>query len=1125
MDGPLVTDGLTNMVAELNTARDKAASATYNVTEYNDQELVAAYRTSWLARKVVDIPAQDSAREWRAWQGEEDQIEKIEEEERRHGIQAKVLRALTLGRLYGAAYLYFDLGDNPEKLVQPKNVKTGGLRFVTVLSHAQLVPGDHDQDPLSPTYGRPLWYQTANSSMGVQRVHPSRIVRFGGAPRPEQEMLLEMRDDSVLVALLESIKQFDATSANISSLVYEAKVDVISVNGLMNIAGNPYEERKLLDRYRLAATAKGNNGMLILDGENEEYQQKSFTFSALSDIMDRFAQNSSGAADIPMTRLFGRSPGGMNSTGDSDLRNYYDRIKADQNLRIRPALTTLDECLLYSALGSRPEELHYLWNSLWQVSDKERSDLGTSTVAMIKNLKETGLIPDEVLAKVTVTGLTQAGAMPGLEGEYAAFFEEGGEWDLEQEEPPMEPGPKGPQGGGKPIKVGDNTEQPRAPKGSPNGGQWVGRAGSKQNPIPLSTYTQDKGNFDWAVRDIERQIAESDDHEEFVKAVSPGALTTTQDYVSESGRGDAQGGVFPDLGDDYGDDYPVVAVIKETGEHLLIDGNHRMAQALTKHPNDKVYAWVFEVSLPKKQVADEQPRAPKGSPNGGQWVKAGTGSGGLTAAQSAAVAKITTSKYSAEKLAELAKKPAKELGPYEYHMAKKYKKALATEGSKEAVSIDIDVAAATKMDPALAIKHLDKYGSDSGLGVMPPEVEEALKKQVENAYGTPDQIASSLKAAEEMHPNLAKAVLNGPDAEALHPNAKAILEKKVAAAEAAEIDVDFEPLDDLSPAAKTIHGVTTNKYTEAKLQELLNKDPKTLGPYEKHKLKQYKKALQADKANLESALPKTGAVDPYSAQAKAEFAKIGASHYGMNAETIQKLATGEWQPDLSKPWQAKAKTEAEEYLKTGKIQAQALKINAPGSTSKAIESVLLNTPPPTTNHTTPQTNHASVGALTSAEKMASTKYTGTVYSAINGHLRTGNYINEEYGSYIPKIDSAIKKSVALEDMVVVRGVRREAVQKWLVKNNLSNLKEGSTIIDYGFVSTTRKAGVAANFGGNSTSQGFGLKIRVPKGSNILPLKTISQYAHEDEFLLPRGSAFKIAAVDEDQSLLILDLVQ
>ena len=240
--------------------------------------------------------------------------------------------------------------------------------------------------------------------------------------------------DSVLQSSLEDIKRYEATAANTASLVYESKIDVIKVKGLMQIAGDPYREAQLLARYALAAVAKGNNGTLLLDMETEEYEQKNATFNTLPDIMDRFGLNVSGAADIPATRLFGRAPAGLNSTGESDLRNYYDRIASEQKVTITPVISTQDEMLIVSALGSRPPEIHYKWNSLWQLTDKERTDLGTANAGIIKTLYETGLVPEEVLAKVLIAMMTQAGAMPSLEGEYDTYFEEGGEHEFDEED-------------------------------------------------------------------------------------------------------------------------------------------------------------------------------------------------------------------------------------------------------------------------------------------------------------------------------------------------------------------------------------------------------------------------------------------------------------------------------------------------------------------------------------------------------------------------------------------------------------------------------------------------------------------------------------------------------------------
>lgn len=435
----LVSDGIQNIVANLGTERDKASHVTFTSNRYTDQELQEAFRGSWLARKVVTIPALDAFREWRAWQASNEQIEALEAEEKRLGLEIKYQQAYTIARLLGTGYVYFDVGDDQDKPVDMKKIKAGGIRFASVLSPMQLVPGEYDDDPLSPTFTQPLYYTVQGKKKGLVRIHPSRVAVFIGASLPVGGWEGQDRlGDSVLQSSLEDIKRYEATAANTASLVYESKVDVIKVKGLMEIAGDPYREAKLLARYALAAVAKGNNGTLLLDMETEEYEQKNATFNTLPDIMDRFGLNVSGAADIPATRLFGRAPAGMNATGESDLRNYYDRIASEQKVAITPVISVQDEMLIVSALGSRPPEIHYKWNSLWQLTDKERTDLGTANAGIIKTLYETGLVPEEVLAKVLIAMMTQAGAMPSLEGEFDTYFEAGGEheFDEKDEEPP-----------------------------------------------------------------------------------------------------------------------------------------------------------------------------------------------------------------------------------------------------------------------------------------------------------------------------------------------------------------------------------------------------------------------------------------------------------------------------------------------------------------------------------------------------------------------------------------------------------------------------------------------------------------------------------------------------------------
>jgi len=414
-------DKLVNLVANLGTDRDKASGSVYAPVVMSDIELSNAYRGAWLPRKIVDIPPLDATRRWRGWQATKEQIEKIEAEEKRLDLRRKVKQAMTRGRLFGGAALFIGTGErDASQPLTADRIQAGGIKYLTVMNRRQLSPTELEQDPQSPLFGKPKAYRLAGSAIDI---HPSRLVIFIGAEHPDPELAMGNEfgwGDSVLQAVFEAIKQSDATMANTASLVFEAKVDVIKIPDFMQQLQDPGFEKRVLERIRLAATAKGINGALLLDKE-EEYETKTASFGGLPDIIDRFLQAVSGAADIPATRLLGQAPSGMNATGDSDLRNYYDRIQAIQELEMCPAMQLLDDCLIRSALGSRPAEIHYIWNPLWQPTATERSEINKRTAETVQILANTKLWNEDALSKAATTMLVEQSVLPGLEAALDEF--------------------------------------------------------------------------------------------------------------------------------------------------------------------------------------------------------------------------------------------------------------------------------------------------------------------------------------------------------------------------------------------------------------------------------------------------------------------------------------------------------------------------------------------------------------------------------------------------------------------------------------------------------------------------------------------------------------------------------
>lgn len=428
---PFLRDKLSNVMSGMGTSADKSMYGGYNFIQAAPMQVESAYRTSWIMRKIVDIPAIDMTRAWRAWQADRDLIKLLEAEEKRLQIKAKCKRALILARLWGGGLLMLgtDKGE-PEQELDPTKLGKGGLKYVHVFSRYDVTVGQMIGDPTSPWFGMPEYFKIQPRNGAAIHVHPSRVIAFLGQRAPEGSTLQAdwFWGDPLYQSVAEALKNADLAQDGFAALINEAKIDVVKIPDMMkNMASSEYETR-LLNRLQAAQTGKSTWRMLAIDGA-EEWDQKQVTWSGIPDMLVSYLQVVSGAADIPVTRLLGQSPKGLQSTGEGEEKDYHAMVEARQDELLAPALDRLDELLLRSALGSRPEEIWYRFNTLMRISPKDAAEIEAKRAQAVQTYSNTGLIDPEPLGKIARTAITESGQWPGSD----EAFEE---YDAEAEESP-----------------------------------------------------------------------------------------------------------------------------------------------------------------------------------------------------------------------------------------------------------------------------------------------------------------------------------------------------------------------------------------------------------------------------------------------------------------------------------------------------------------------------------------------------------------------------------------------------------------------------------------------------------------------------------------------------------------
>lgn len=403
----VAVDGFVNIVAGLGTNRDKAYYSSYAPSVQMDQvQLESLYVDSWLAGKVVDIPAADMTRQWvtRSWEKfdpTDPGVKALAATEARLQVRTKVKQAVCWERLYGGSLIVKIIAGDKDLAIplDPRRVRRGSLANLIVLDRWRVNPSNELQEDADDpqNFGLPLYY--THTETGI-RIHCSRVVRFGGVPLPYTQWVNNQRwGGSVIQRCVASIMNYDGSRQAAASMMFEACVDILKTTGLFEAIGKRDGESKLTQRYQSSALMKSLNRLFVIDKDREEYSQKTIAFAGIKDMLMQFAVDFCGAADIPMTRVYGQSPGGLNATGESDLANYDDKIKGDQEDRLRPAIEQIDEVLIPSVIGRMPQNYALTFNPLRQLTDKERAELDNKKAQTAKIHYDMGAISAGLVAR------------------------------------------------------------------------------------------------------------------------------------------------------------------------------------------------------------------------------------------------------------------------------------------------------------------------------------------------------------------------------------------------------------------------------------------------------------------------------------------------------------------------------------------------------------------------------------------------------------------------------------------------------------------------------------------------------------------------------------------------------
>ena len=423
-------DSFRNLQASMGiTANNQLSNSTYALNPITRNKLLLefAYRSSWIAGMAVDAPAEDMCRAGISISCDllPDEVEAIHNQMQDLQIWTKLSECMKWARLFGGSvgYIMID-GQDPAEPLDLDTIGKDDFKGIFPIDKWMLqIDLSQTIREFGPDFGLPEFYKIftqpfSYTPTGKQRkndnflvVHHSRVMRFTGIELPFHQKLMENSwGESVLERFWDRLLAYDSTSTGAAQLIYKAHLRVMKIDGLREISTNPVALEGLAAQMDFMRATQSNEGITTIDG-TDEFNALTYSFSGLADMMLQFGEQISGALQIPLVRLFGQSPAGLNSSGESDLLTYYDSLSKQQEQKLRAPLVKIVDILSRSVLGkAMPRGSRIAFNPLWLTKDAERVETASKTIDTILKVHAAGLID----GKMALTEIQQDSNNSGL---------------------------------------------------------------------------------------------------------------------------------------------------------------------------------------------------------------------------------------------------------------------------------------------------------------------------------------------------------------------------------------------------------------------------------------------------------------------------------------------------------------------------------------------------------------------------------------------------------------------------------------------------------------------------------------------------------------------------------------
>jgi uncharacterized protein len=340
-------------------------------------------------RVVSETIAEEQTRKWirfasRADDDDGNKVERIQQLEeflKRIGLKRETKRLLEQDGFFGRSHLYLDTGatDDPDELklsigdgrdkasaakVTPKHP----LLAVRTVEAVWCYPTNYNSiDPLKPDWYTPSsWF-----SMGKQ-VHSSRLIRYVAREVPDMlKPAYSFGGLSMSQMLRPYVDNWLRTRQSVADIISSFSVFVLMTNLMQSLESGGDQ---LFRRAELFNTLRDNAGVMMLDKDTEDFKNVSASLATLDVLQAQTQEHMAAVARIPLVKLLGIQPAGLNADSETSLRAFYDTVAGAQE-KLDPIMDAVIGFAHLSLWGEIDEDITWEWMPLRELTEKEEADI------------------------------------------------------------------------------------------------------------------------------------------------------------------------------------------------------------------------------------------------------------------------------------------------------------------------------------------------------------------------------------------------------------------------------------------------------------------------------------------------------------------------------------------------------------------------------------------------------------------------------------------------------------------------------------------------------------------------------------------------------------------------------